>query len=58
MKKTNRITLIGDSRDRPFRSGRFGMNLGIQNSIDLALKLRNKNKENIKKQLNNLIFKE
>ncbi|KAH8583558.1 phenol 3-monooxygenase like FAD dependent oxidoreductase [Cryptosporidium sp. chipmunk genotype I] len=54
--KTNRIVLIGDSAHRLPPSGGFGMNLGIQDCLNLAwrlaLVLRNKDEENIKKQLN------
>ncbi|KAL5367005.1 phenol 2-monooxygenase like FAD dependent oxidoreductase [Cryptosporidium parvum] len=54
--KTNRIVLIGDSAHRLPPSGGFGMNLGIQDSLNLAWRLafvlKNKYEEDIKKQLN------
>lgn len=51
--KTNRIALIGDSAHQLPPSGGFGMNLGIQDSLNLAwrlaMALKSANKEIIRK---------
>ncbi|KAJ1614899.1 phenol 2-monooxygenase like FAD dependent oxidoreductase [Cryptosporidium canis] len=54
--KTNRIALIGDSAHRLPPSGGFGMNLGIQDSLNLAWRLARAlkctDKEYVKKLMN------